>query len=353
MDSLLFIKVFGPTALAFSIGILITPLVTYYLYKHEVWKKTGGKVALNGLEAVEFNRIKGVDETKTPRMGGIVIWGSVFLTVLLLYVLKQLFPETVFAQLDFFSRSQTWLPLAVFALGALTGFLNDYYDVTHAGKGIRLRVRILLISFLSFVIGFWFYNKLGVDSLGLPFGEELYIGILIIPFFILLTNALYASGVIDGIDGLSGGVFASIFAAYAGVAFIQAQYDIAALCATIAGAVLAFLWFNVPPARFWMTETGSMALTLTLAVIVMMTDNLGGGHGVSLFAIIGLPLIATVTSNVLQISYRKATGKKLFRIAPLHHHFEAIGWPSYKVTMRYWIISIIAAIVGISLASIF
>jgi phospho-N-acetylmuramoyl-pentapeptide-transferase len=101
-----------------------------------------------------------------------------------------------------------------------------------------------------------------------------------------------------------------------------------------------------------MTETGSMALTLTLSVIVLMTDSLGEGHGVTLLAIIGLPLIATVASNVLQIGYRQATGKKLFRIAPLHHHFEAIGWPSYKVTMRYWIVSVMCAILGIIMASV-
>jgi len=191
-----------------------------------------------------------------------------------------------------------------------------------------------------------------VDSIGIPFDGELAIGILIIPFFVLMTNALYASGVIDGIDGLSGGVFAAIFASYSGVAILQHQFEIAALCATITGAILAFTWFNIPPARFWMTETGSMALTLTLAVVVLMTDNLGDGHGISLFFIIGLPLIATVLSNVLQILYRKITGKKLFRIAPLHHHFEATGWPSYKVTMRYWIISIICAILGIIFASL-
>ena len=143
-----------------------------------------------------------------------------------------------------------------------------------------------------------------------------------------------------------------MFIAYSGVAVIQSQMDIAALSATIAGAILAFLWFNIPPARFWMTETGSMSLTLTLAVIVFMTDSLGDGHGISLLFIIGLPLIATVGSNILQLVYRKATGKKLLRIAPLHHHFEAIGWPSYKVTMRYWIISIICAILGIIFAAI-
>ncbi len=346
-------KILIPAILSFVIGIIITPLLTHYLYKHRVWKKEGGKTALNGTVATEFNRLKGNDETKTPRMGGIIIWGSVFLTVLLLFILERLFPQTLFANLDFFSREQTWIPLCTLAIGAGIGFLNDYYDVHHDGKGIRLSKRILMISILSGLIGWWFYYKLGVSHIGIPFDGSLYVGILIIPFFILLTNALYASGVIDGIDGLSGGVFTSIFLAYAGVAVIQSQFEIAALCATIAGATLAFTWFNVPPARFWMTETGSMALTLTLSVIVLMTDNLGDGHGISLLFIIGLPLIATVASNVLQISYRKATGKKLFRIAPLHHHFEAIGWPSYKVTMRYWIISIMCALLGVILASIF
>lgn len=346
------IKILIPAATAFVIGILITPLVTHYLYKHKVWKKTGGKMALNGTHATEFNRLKGEGETKTPRMGGIVIWGSVLLTVAILFVIERLFPNNMFANLDFFSREQTWIPLGTLALGAAIGFLNDFYDISHKGKGIRLSVRLIIISLLAGLIGWWFWSKLGVTSIGIPFDGALPVGILIIPFFVLLTNALYASGVIDGIDGLSGGVFAAIFASYSGVAMIQEQYEIAALCATITGAILAFTWFNIPPARFWMTETGTMALTLTLAVIVLMTDSLGDGHGISLFLIIGFPLIATVASNVLQLIYRKATGKKLFRIAPLHHHFEAIGWPSQKVTMRYWIISIICAIVGIIFASI-
>jgi phospho-N-acetylmuramoyl-pentapeptide-transferase len=346
------IKILIPATLAFIIGIAITPFITHYLYKYKAWKKTGGKKALGGKEAIEFNRLKADDETKTPRMGGIVIWGSVLLTVALLAVLGVLFENSIFADLDFFSREQTWIPITTLILGAAFGLLNDFYDVTHRRDGVSIKIRILLISVLSGAIGWWFYSKLGVDSIGIPFDGALYIGWLIIPFFIILTNALYASGVIDGIDGLSGGVFASIFISYAGVAVIQLQFDIAALCATIAGAILAFLWFNIPPARFWMTETGSMSLTLTLAVIVLMTDSLGEGHGVSLLFIIGLPLVATVISNILQILYRKATGRKLLRIAPLHHHFEAIGWPSHKVTMRYWIISIICAILGIIFAAI-
>ncbi len=346
------VKILIPATLAFCIGVLITPIVTHYLFAFKVWKKQGGKTAMGGHEATEFNRLKGTDEVKTPRMGGIIIWGSVLLSVSLLAIANMIAPDSILGQVFFLSRSQTWIPLAVLAIGAGIGFLNDYYDVVHGGKGLALRVRLVIITALAGTIGWWFYAKLGVDSIGIPFDGALYVGWLLIPFFIILTIAIYASGVIDGIDGLSGGVFASIFLSYAGVAFTQSQYDIAAFCATVAGGILAFLWFNIPPARFWMTETGSMALTLSLAVVVLMTDELGQGHGISLLPIIGLPLVATVASNVLQISYRKMTGRKLFRIAPLHHHFEAIGWPSTKVTMRYWIISIVCAIVGLALATI-
>jgi phospho-N-acetylmuramoyl-pentapeptide-transferase len=346
------IKVLLPAILAFCIGIAIAPIITHFLYKYKVWKKQGGKTAIGGNEALEFNRLKGHEETQTPRMGGIVIWGSVVITVGILYSLASFTNTIFFRDILFLSREQTWIPFATLLVGAVFGFLNDFYDVQHGGRGVRLSIRLVLITALAAYIGWWFYDKLGVVAIGIPFADPLYLGIFIIPFFIFLTLALYASGVIDGIDGLSGGVFAAIFTAYGGVAFLQGQYDLAAFCFMLTGSLIAFLWFNIPPARFWMTETGSMALTLTLATIVMMTDQLVDGHGVSLFPIIGFLLVITVLSNVLQISYRKLTGKKLFRIAPLHHHFEAIGWPSYKVTMRYWVISMICATAGVIMTAL-
>ena len=348
----LLLNVLIPSLLAFIIGIAITPIVTHFLYKHRVWKKQGGKVALGGHDATEFNRLKGHEETKTPRMGGIVIWGSVLITLGGTYTLAHLFPDSLFTRLDYLSRSQTLIPAATLLVGACIGFLNDFYDVAHGGKGLRLSVRLGLVSILSTILGWWFYAKLGVSGISIPFGGTLELSVLIIPFFVLLTLMLYASGVIDGIDGLSGGVFAAIFAAYTGIAVVQSQFDLAVFCASVVGAIMAFLWFNVPPARFWMTETGSMALTLSLATVVFMTDSLGEGNGITLLPIVGFPLIATVASNVLQVTYRKLTGKKLFRIAPLHHHFEAIGWPSHKVTMRYWIISLMCAVTGVIIATL-
>lgn len=344
------VKIFAPAALAFTIGIAITPLVTYYLYHFKVWKKTPGKTALDGTDAIEFNKIHKTAEGHTPRMGGIVIWASAFLTTFGLWTAAFLVPSSPLAAIDFLSRSQTWIPFYTLLIGAAVGFLNDFYDVYHEGKGMRLRARLVFVSLLALAIGWWFYAKLDVVSIGLPYDGELLLGPLIIPFFMLLTLALYASGVIDGVDGLSGGVFATIFAAYSVIAFSQQQFDLAAFCATVTGAILAFLWFNIPPARFWMTETGTMALTLTLAVVVFMSDNLGAGHGVMVLPIIGFPLVATVLSNLIQITAKKNWGRKVFRIAPLHHHFEALGWPGYKVTMRYWIISIMCAIVGMTIA---
>jgi phospho-N-acetylmuramoyl-pentapeptide-transferase len=219
-----------------------------------------------------------------------------------------------------------------------------------AGDGLKLRYRLAIILALSSFVGWWFYTKLAMVTITVPFVGAVYVGMWIIPLFVAVSLVLYASGVIDGIDGLSGGVFASIFASYAIIAFSQSQYDIAALCASILGGVLAFLWFNIPPARFYMTETGTMALTLVLATIAFMTDALGEGIGLSVLPIIGFLLFVTVASNIIQVFSKKVLGRKVFRIAPLHHHFEAIGWPSYKVTMRYWVLSVMCAFVGVVFA---
>lgn len=344
------VKIFVPTTAAFMVGIAITPIVTYYLYACKAWKKTPGKTALDGTEAVEFNKIHRDSEGKTPRMGGIVIWLSVLLVTFGIWILSAIAPQSILPEFDFLTRSQTWIPFAVLIIGSLVGLLNDIYDVAHHGNGLRLRTRLLIVAGVAGMVAWWFYSRLGVTEISIPFDGTLDLGILIVPCFILIALALYASGVIDGIDGLSGGIFSTIFAAYAGIAFYQQQIDLAAFCGTVAGAIFAFLWFNIPPARFWMTETGTMGLTMTLAVVAFMSDTLGEGYGLSVLPIVGLPLVLTVFSNIIQVTSKRVFGRKVFRVAPLHHHFEAIGWPGYKVTMRYWILGIISAIIGAAIA---
>ena len=349
------VKIFIPAALSFGVGIVCAPILTHYLYKYRAWKKIPNKTALDGHEAVEFGKLREQlhpdTETKTPRMGGVLIWATTALVTLGLWLLDYFGAFAIADKLDFLSRSQTWIPLVTLVVGGIIGLVNDLLDIRpHGERGLRLSMRLLLIFIISSFIGWWFYSKLEVTSVGIPLDGVFALGVLIIPFFVLLTLGLYAGGVIDGIDGLSGGVFASIFASYAGIAFFQDQINLAAFCATLVGAILAFLWFNIPPARFWMTETGTMGLTITIAVVAFMTDTLGEGYGVAALPIIAFPLFATVLSNILQVGSKKFFGRKLFRIAPLHHHFEAIGWPSYKVTMRYWILSAMCAVIGMTVA---
>lgn len=352
------IKVLAPTAIAFIIGILITPLISYYLYRYEMWKKKAGKgIGYGGGKTPIFDELHKNRDTNTPRMGGIVIWGSVLLTVFTIWLFQFLFPESLLGSLDFLSRSQTWLPLFALMVGAVVGFIDDLLVVRGTGKhfagGLPLSQRLLVVGITGIMSGWWFYEKLDVHSVSLIGNGSIDLGVFFIPFFVLVSIAIYASSVIDGIDGLSGGTFMFIFTAYTGIAVFQNQIDLAAFCATLVGGILAFLWFNVPPARFYMTETGIMALTMALTIVAFMTDTLGGGEGVSVLPIIGILLVFTVLSNILQLFYKKFLGRKLFLIAPLHHHFEALGWPAEKVTMRYWIFGFVFAVIGTLCAIVF
>lgn len=352
------IKIFAPTAIAFVVGILITPLITNFLYKHRMWKEKAGKGnGYGGGDTPFFDALHKDKDTNTPRMGGVVIWMSVLLTISLIWVLQFILPYHFLGSLDFLSRSQTWLPLAALLIGAFVGFVDDLMVVkgtgTHFAGGLPLSQRLFVVGITALFSGWWFYEKLDVSTVSF-FGQgPIDLGGYFILFFVLVALAIYASSVIDGIDGLAGGTFMFIFTAYTAIAFYQNQIDLAAFCATIVGGILAFLWFNVPPARFYMTETGIMALTMSLTVVAFMTDTLGGGEGVSVLPIIGILLVITVLSDIVQVVSKKIRKRKIFLIAPIHHHFEAIGWPAEKVTMRYWILGFVFAVIGVLLAIAF
>ncbi len=348
------VKVFLPSIIAFGLGIFLTPLLTHFLYKHKMWKKKAGKVDLQGNATPIFNSLHKEREVSTPRMGGIIIWASATITILGFWLVDQIFSNSLTNKIDFLSRNQTWLPLSVLLFGSLVGLVDDYLEISGSatGKsgGLSLKKRLLMVSGVALLCALWFYFKLGISYIGIPHHLSFELGWLFIPFFILVTLAIYSGGVIDGIDGLAGGIFATIFAAYAGIAFFENQINLAAFCALLAGSILAFLWFNIPPARYYMSETGSMGLTITLAIIAFLTDAHAGGYGVLVLPIIALPLIVTTLSNIIQVLSKKFRGKKVFLVAPLHHHFEAIGWPAYKVTMRYWVLGVIFALLGMIIA---
>ncbi|HYF13210.1 MAG TPA: hypothetical protein VD928_02860, partial [Candidatus Paceibacterota bacterium] len=295
MENFEVLRIFMPAVITFLFGIGFTPFLTYFLYTYKFWKPKAGKVALDGAPAEVFNQLHQTKEVGTPRAGGILVWGSVLLTAGLLWALAQGYPEA-FSDLAFISREQTWLPFVAFLIGSMVGLIDDIYEVRGKG-GLRLRVRLLVVAAVALFCGWWFYAKLDVSAISFPIiPGPLELGILFVPFFVLVALALYAGGVIDGIDGLAGGVYASIFGAYAGIAFFQDQYNIAAFCGAILGGLLAFLWFNIPPARFYLSETGTMGLTLALTAVVFLTDLHGEGRGVTVLPIIAFPLVITVIS---------------------------------------------------------
>jgi phospho-N-acetylmuramoyl-pentapeptide-transferase len=211
------------------------------------------------------------------------------------------------------------------------------------GGGLRLKYRLALVFLIGLIGAWWFYFKLGNQTIHIPGDGDIYFGLWYLPLFVLVTMATYSSGVIDGLDGLAGGAFSVIFAAFGSIALFRGQIDIATFCLAVAGAILAFLWFNIPPARFYMGETGIIGLCCALTVVAFLTDS------VLVLPIIGILLVAESGSVILQLLSKKFLGKKLFLAAPLHHHFEAKGWPAHKVTMRFWVIGIVAALIGVAI----
>lgn len=343
-------QVLIPSATAFALGMVFAPFLAALLYQKKAWKKLSGKgQGIGGGGTPIFDTLHKERETSTPRLGGILIWASVIATALAFLLLSE-WLGSFWQELNFVNRQETWLPLFALAAGALAGLVDDLLEIKEGKGGLSLARRLAIVGSIGLIAGWWFYAKLAVTTVGIPFAAPLFLGWLVIPFFALVTLAIYAGGTIDGIDGLAGGVFSIIFMVYAGIAFGEGQVSLAAFAAAVAGATLAFLWFNIPPARFYMSETGSMALTLALAMTAFASDSLAGGVGVAVLPLVALPLTATVCGTLLQVFWKKVFHRKLFKVAPIHHHFEAIGWPPAKVAMRYWVITIIAGVLGLAIA---
>lgn len=316
-----------------------------------MWKKSPRTDS--DITADDFAKIHNtIAELSTPRIGGVIIWVSVLLTVLGIYLLSIIFPTDLTEKLNFFSRGQTLIPLVTLILASLIGLVDDLLQIFGKGSYAKdplfyRKVKIACIVFIGLAISFWFYDKLQATAIHIPFDGELELGLWFIPFFIIVMLGVFSTSVIDGMDGLSGGVLSIIFTAYAVIAFVHNQIDISALCAVIAGGTLAFLWFNIPPARFYMGETGMLGLTVTLSVVAFLTNS------ALILVVIAFPLVITSLSVIIQItSYKYFDKHRVFKVAPLHHHFEAIGWSREKVVMRYWIISLVFAIVGVIVALI-
>jgi phospho-N-acetylmuramoyl-pentapeptide-transferase len=337
-------RVLGIGSLSFLVAFGLTPILTYFLYKYNFGKSirnTGATPIYSALHAKKAG---------TPVGGGIIIWATVLLLAVFFWTLWQVWPSTFTQSLNFLTRPQTLLPLGALVASALVGLLDDYLNVRRlgpSGGGLGVGQRLLVYTAVAAFGAYWFYVKLGWDMIHVPGVGDLEIGWWYIPLFMFVIVATaFSVNESDGLDGLAGGILIFCYGAYTAIAFALGRVELAMFCAAISGGLLAFLWFNVHPARFFIGDTGAMSLGTTLGVIAMLTNS------AFVLPIIAFPLVIESMSVIIQVTSKKLFGRKIFLSAPIHHHFEAMGWPETKVTMRFWIIAAVSSAVGLAAALI-
>lgn len=330
IDSSTIIRILSLSALGFLVSMFITPIYTTLAYRHQWWKKARTE-AMGGSAATVYRKLHAAKHRRNiPTMAGLVFVVSVALVTLIF-------------NLD---RAETWLPLAGMVGAGLVGLIDDYMNIHSNGGGVagmRAKIKFGLYSLVALIGGWWFFAKLGVTSIYLPGLEQWHVGVFVILIFWLVVVATANSvNISDGLDGLAGGLLTSSFGAYAIIAMIEGQYSLAAFCLTVVGTLLSYTWFNIYPARFFMGDVGAFALGTALGIIALQTDT------IYVLPIIGAVYVMETGSVIINRTSRKLRhGKKVFLSSPIHHHFEAIGWPETKVTMRFWILGQVSSVLGL------
>jgi len=339
IDQLPVIRIFFLTTLAFVVAIAFTPLWASVLYRYKL-----GKKIRSGITAPIFAKFH-EKKSGTPTMGGVIVWLTVLLLAVVFFIVRQLVPTGFWHELNFFTRPQTWLPLTALVASALVGLVDDYFNIRGwgpKGGGLQVQHKLLIYTGIAIVGAWWFFTKLDFSLLHIPFVGSFDIGWWYIPLFIfVIVSTAFSVNEVDGLDGLAGGTLLAAFVAFGAIAFAQGRFELATFCGVIVGALLAFLWFNIPPARFFMGDTGAMSLGVTLGIVAMLTNT------ALLLPVICFLLVVESGSVILQLLSKKLRGKKIFLSAPLHHHLEAIGWAESKIVMRFWVISAVTAVAGV------
>ncbi|MFH1049127.1 MAG: phospho-N-acetylmuramoyl-pentapeptide-transferase [Patescibacteria group bacterium] len=330
--------------IAFIAAWAVTPAFIRFLIRH----KMGKSIRAEGNTPV-FTALH-QKKSGTPTMGGLIIWVPVLALALSFAFLANIFPDSIFDRLNFLTKSHTYLPLGALVIAGIVGAFDDWLNIKRIGLnggGLSVKIRLLLYSLVAIGGAWWLYVVLNWSSITIPGIGEVFLGIWYVPLFILVVVATsFSLNETDGLDGLAGGVALTSFSAYAMIAFMQGNIELTIFIAAILGTLLAFVWYNIYPAMFFMGDTGSMALGTTLGIIAILTDT------VYILPIIAIILVIESGSVIIQMISRKYRGKKIFLSTPIHHHFEALGWPETKVTMRFWIISGMAAAVGLIVATV-
>ncbi|MBI4084901.1 MAG: hypothetical protein HY432_00055 [Candidatus Liptonbacteria bacterium] len=343
MDTVIFesIRVMTLTAISFLVALLITPAWYAFIKKYQVKKQIR-----ESDKTPVFHKFH-EKKAGTPTAGGVIIWGTVLLLAFIFLILSVLV-DGPWEYFNFVNRAETYLPLAALFLAALFGLVDDWLGALKiggaSGGGLKVRHKLVLYLILAAIGAWWFYFRLGWDVLYVPFVGSIVIGPWYIPIFMfIIVASAFSANETDGLDGLLGGVSLFAFVALTTVAFVLGRYDLAAFGGVTIGALLAFLWFNIYPAKFFMGDTGSMSLGITIGVISMLTNTT---LFLPFFAII---LVLESLSVIIQLTSKKLLRRKVFLSTPVHHHFEALGWHESQVTMRFWIISAVSSALGLVL----
>jgi len=346
-------KVAVLTFASFILTMIFTPIWSGFLYKYKIGARIK-KTSISGEKLSYVNKLH-AHKCGTPTMGGVLIWATVLILAVFMSYFAPWLSERIgnvwVSRLDFLERSQTWLPLFALVSTAILGLVDDYMSIrrkgTNKGGGMRFAWRIIWLFLIAGLGAWWFYSKLGWHQVHIPAIGNFDIGLWYIPIFMFAIIATaVSSNETDGLDGLNAGILIEAFFAFAIIAFFQGKMDLAAFCGAIAGALTAFLWFNFYPARFFMGDTGAISLGATLGVVAMLTNSF-----IILPFVVFIYLIES-SSVIVQLSSKKIFRRKVFLSAPIHHHFEARGWPETKVTVRFWIINGVVAILGIMIGII-
>ena len=309
-------------ALTFLLALALGYPILHYLRA----QKAGKKIS-------EYQPASHQKKAGTPTFGGFMIWVPTFIVTAV--------------AVDWSNHRSILLPLGMIGITGAAGFVDDLGTLQNRrSAGLSWRFKILFLTLLGFAAAVVLYEHLDVQSIHIPYVGSYTLGVLYIPLAVLIiVGTTSAVAVTDGLDGLAGGTSLIAFIAYGIVAFIQGQEYVATFAFIIAGANLGYLWYNAHPAMVIMGDTGALALGSSLAVVALMTGQW------LLLPIIGIIFVLEAASNVIQIGYyRLSGGKRVFKRAPLHHHFEEIGWAETQVVTRAWLVSIVAALVGVALA---
>lgn len=328
---------------SFFIAFILCPPFIALLRKYKIGKNIR-EDASGGGKAVLFAELH-AKKQGTPTMGGAVIVGVILFAVLL----SRLFSYLGWIDHSLLNRRETYIPLFTLASCALLGGIDDWLNLKGLwSKGIPVKPKFLFLLLLSLVGAWWFYFKLGFTGVSLPFFGFVEMGILYPFFFILVFIASgHAVNITDGLDGLAAGLLIMSYMVFGVIAYSQGMLLLATYCGVTVGALTAFLWFNINPAQFFMGDLGSLSLGSSLGVIALLTDSI-----VPLILVSVVYIMETLSVIIQLTSKRLRNGKKVFMIAPIHHHFEKTGWPETMVVMRFWIIGSVGAVFGLILGLI-